>query len=105
MKSIARLALIVCLLTAISMAVVPAPELITAAEHIHQVADEIGNYGGRLVIGHRAEPKTLNPVTATDAVSREVIGRCNADLISINRLTQRTEPALAESWQISPDGR
>jgi len=105
MKTIVRLTLIVCLLAAISMAAGPAPEPITTAEHIQQVADEIGNYGGRLVIGQRAEPKTLNPVTATDAVSREVIGRCNADLISINRLTQKTEPALAESWQISPDGR
>jgi len=105
MKTIVRHTLIVCLLAAISMAAGPAPEPITAAEHIQQVADEIGNYGGRLVIGQRAEPKTVNPVTATDAVSREVIGRCNADLISINRLTQKTEPALAESWQISPDGR
>src|ERR1700756_273512 len=105
MKTIARLALIVCLLAAVSMAAGPAPEPITAGEDIQHVADEIGNYGGRLVIGQRAEPKTLNPVTATDAVSREVVGRCNADLISINRLTQKTEPALAESWVISPDGR
>jgi peptide/nickel transport system substrate-binding protein len=105
MKTIIRLALIVRLLAAVSMAAGPAPEPITAGEGIQRVADEIGNYGGRLVIGQRAEPKTLNPVTATDAVSREVIGRCNADLISINRLTQKTEPALAESWRISPDGR
>jgi peptide/nickel transport system substrate-binding protein len=105
MKTIIRLALFVCLLVAVSMAAGPAPEPITAGEGIQHGADEIGNYGGRLVIGQRAEPKTLNPVTATDAVSREVIGRCNADLISINRLTQKTEPALAESWRISPDGR
>ena len=51
------------------------------------------------------KPKTLNPVTATDAVSREVIERLNADLIEINRATQKTEPALAKSWQISRDGR
>jgi peptide/nickel transport system substrate-binding protein len=105
MKAIIRLALIVCLLAAVSMAAGPAPEPITAGEGIQRIADETGNYGGRLVISQRAEPKTLNPVTATDAVSREVIGRCNADLISINRLTQKTEPALAESWRISPDGR
>jgi peptide/nickel transport system substrate-binding protein len=105
MKTIIRLALIVCLLAAVSMAAGPAPEPITAGEGIQRIADETGNYGGRLVISQRAEPKTLNPVTATDAVSREVIGRCNADLISINRLTQKTEPALAESWRISPDGR
>ena len=28
-----------------------------------------------------------------------------ADLIHINRQTQRTEPALASSWKVSPDGR
>jgi peptide/nickel transport system substrate-binding protein len=64
-----------------------------------------GHYGGHLTIGQRAEPKTLNPVTATDAVSREVIGRLMADLIDINRSSQQTEPALAKSWKISPDGR
>jgi peptide/nickel transport system substrate-binding protein len=105
MKTIARLTLIVCLLAAVSMAAGPAPAPLAASEDIQHVVAEVGNYGGRLVIGQRAEPKTLNPVTATDAVSREVIGRCNADLISINRLTQRTEPALAESWKISPDAR
>jgi len=105
MKDIARLALIVCLLAAVSMAAGPAPAPLTASEDIQHVTNEIGNYGGRLVIGQRAEPKTLNPVTATDAVSREVIGRCNADLITINRLTQQTEPGLAKSWKISPDGR
>src|SRR5207253_1476208 len=56
-------------------------------------------------IGGRAEPKTLNPVIATDTVSREVIGRMMADLIDINRSSQQTEPALAKSWKISPDGR
>lgn len=78
---------------------------VTSAEEVQQVNGEVGRYGGRLVVGQRTEPKTLNPVTATDAVSREVIGRCNADLISINRLSQRTEPALAESWTMSADGR
>jgi peptide/nickel transport system substrate-binding protein len=57
------------------------------------------------VVGERSEPKTLNPVTATDAVSREVIGRLMADLIDINRVTQQTEPGLAKSWKISRDGR
>src|SRR5207253_671641 len=56
-------------------------------------------------IGGRAEPKTLNPVIATDTVSREVIGRMMADLIDIKRASQQTEPALAKSWKTSPDGR
>ena len=104
MKTIARLALVVCLLAAVSAAA-PAAQPINSSEGIQRLSDIVGQYGGRLVVGQRAEPKTLNPVTASDAVSREVIDRCHADLIHINRLTQKTEPALAESWKISPDGR
>jgi peptide/nickel transport system substrate-binding protein len=64
-----------------------------------------GQAGGRLVVALRSEPKTLNPILSVDATSREVIGAMNADLIHINRETQRTEPALAKSWSVSPDGR
>ncbi len=104
MKTIARLSLFVCLLAPVAIAgVVPAP--LGPGEEVQQVPGGAGLYGGRLVVGQRAEPKTLNPVTAADALSREVIGRCNADLISINRESQKTEPALAESWKISADGR
>ena len=66
---------------------------------------EVGRHGGRLVVTQRSEPKTLNPVTAVDGTSREVIHRMTADLIHINRQSHRTEPALAESWTASPDGR
>jgi peptide/nickel transport system substrate-binding protein len=64
----------------------------------------MGHPGGRLVVALRAEPKTLNPLIALDAPSREVIGTMQADLVHINRATQLTEPALAKSWKISPDG-
>jgi len=71
-----------------------------------QVADnQVGRYGGTLVVAQGAEPKTLNPVTAADVRSREVIGRMTADLIHINRDSQKTEPALAKSWTTSRDGR
>jgi peptide/nickel transport system substrate-binding protein len=66
---------------------------------------EIGQYGGRLVVSERAEPKTLNPVTAIDGNSRDIIGMIMADLIHINRYSQRTEAALAKSWTVSSDGR
>ncbi|HKW16312.1 MAG TPA: ABC transporter substrate-binding protein [Terriglobales bacterium] len=105
MKTILRLALFVCLLANIALAAGPAPAPLSSSEQVLRVSEDVGRYGGRLVVGQRAEPKTLNPVTAADAVSREVIGRCNSDLISINRLTQKTEPGLAESWKTSSDGR
>ena len=68
------------------------------------VQGEIGRAGGRAVVSLRAEPKTLNPLTAADAPSREVIGTMQADLIHINRATQLTEAALAKSWKVSRDG-
>ncbi|HKT45907.1 MAG TPA: ABC transporter substrate-binding protein [Candidatus Acidoferrales bacterium] len=64
-----------------------------------------GNPGGTLTIALRTEPKTLNPVLSVDATSREVIGAMQADLIHINRETQQSEPALATSWTIAPDGK
>jgi peptide/nickel transport system substrate-binding protein len=76
-----------------------------AAEDLLVSGSQAGRRGGRLTVALRAEPKTLNPLTAMDSPSRDVIGRMHADLISINRLTQQTEPALAKSWTASPDGR
>jgi peptide/nickel transport system substrate-binding protein len=105
MKLSSRLALIVCLCAVAAVAAPPVPEPANASEELDRLESVTGQYGGHLVIGQRAEPKTLNPVTATDAVSREVIGRINADLIEINRASQQTEPALAKSWKISKDGR
>ncbi len=74
-------------------------------EELQTTDNEIGRYGGSLVVGQRTEPKTLNPVTAADAPSREVIGRMMADLIHINRASQQVEASLAKSWTVSKDGR
>jgi peptide/nickel transport system substrate-binding protein len=60
--------------------------------------------GGVLRVALRAEPKTFNPVVAIDAPSRDVIRRLHADLITIDRNTQKTTPSLAESWTHSSDG-
>ena len=105
MKAIACLSLVVCLCAAMSMASAPAPQPVNPGEELARVEGMTGHYGGHLVVGQRSEPKTLNPVTMTDAISREVVERLNADLIEINRATQKTEPALAKSWKTSPDGR
>jgi peptide/nickel transport system substrate-binding protein len=82
----------------------PAAQRGSSNEELLTLPGEIGRTGGRLVISLRAEPKTLNPLTATDAPSREVIlGAMQADLVHINRATQLTEPALAKSWKVSGD--
>jgi len=105
MKVTTSLTLLVCLLAGLCLAAGPAPEKPNPGEELFRAAQVSGHYGGQLTIGGRAEPKTFNPVIATDAVSREMIGRLMADLIEINRASQQTEPALAKSWKTSADGR
>jgi peptide/nickel transport system substrate-binding protein len=80
------------------------PQQKSSKEELLTLSGQVGRSGGRLVMSLRGEPKTLNPVIATDARSREVIGVMQADLVHINRATQLTEPALAKSWKVSPNG-
>lgn len=68
-------------------------------------AADVGRSGGQLALTQRAEPRTLNPVMAIDAPSREIIRQTTGDLIHINRETQLAEPALARSWSLSPNGK
>jgi len=93
------------LLASASCFAASAPQPPQRGEELQITDDEVGHYGGVLAVGQRSEPKTLNPATAADAPSREVIGRLTADLIHINRASQQTEPALAKSWTVSKDGR
>lgn len=57
------------------------------------------------MITKRSEPKTLNPLTAYDQNSRDLIGLLMADLLHINRSNYKTEAALAKSWKVSADFR
>jgi peptide/nickel transport system substrate-binding protein len=74
------------------------------AEDLYTVPGLSGRPGGRLVSGERAGPGTLNPIFTPDAASKNIIQRMMADLIHINRLTLKTEPALAKSYKVSPNG-
>src|SRR5579872_4777217 len=49
------------------------------------------------------DPRTFNPVTATDFYSDTVIGPVFEGLIRINELTALPEPGLAEKWEIADD--
>ncbi len=88
----------------VSHRVTASPQEKTTKEELLVLPGQVGRRGGRLVVSLRGEPKTLNPLIAADARSREVIGVMQADLVHINRATQQTELALAKSWKISPDG-
>ncbi len=73
-------------------------------QEVFRSSAEPGRPGGKLVISQRSEPRTFNPVPAVDQTSMGIIDRLNADLIHVNRETQKTEPSLARSWAVSKDG-
>jgi peptide/nickel transport system substrate-binding protein len=82
-----------------------AAQSIKPGEDILVAPGDIGSHGGRLTASLRTDPKSLNPVTAVDLPSKKLIALLFADLIHINLSTQRTEAALAKSWQVSADGK
>ena len=77
----------------------------SSGEQLLVTSGATGHYGGHLVVSLRSEPKTLNPVTSIDVSSREVIAQLTADLIHIDRASQKVVPSLAQSWTVSPDGK
>jgi peptide/nickel transport system substrate-binding protein len=92
------------LLLAAAMLLLIASRQGAAQEDFLRTSSEPGTRGGKLVIAQRSEPRTFNPVVAVDQNSLGINARMMADLIHINRATQKTEPALAKSWTVSKDG-
>ena len=68
-------------------------------------APEIGQYGGALVTAQIAEPRTFNPIVAAEDSSTNLLAPVFEGLVEQNIVTGEIEPALAESWTVSPDGR
>ena len=78
------------------------PLALTAA-----AATSLGNpnapQGGTFYYNLEGEPTTLNPLSSTDGYSRKVKDFVLDQLAVRNPDTYQWEPALAESWTISPD--
>jgi peptide/nickel transport system substrate-binding protein len=62
-------------------------------------------FGGELRFCLHAEPKTFNPVMVDDDASDTIRYLTGGVLVRLNRSTQGLEPAIAESWKVSKDGR
>jgi len=104
-RTLCRIVLIAVLAgTSFLWASAPAPQPVAGGEELLSSGSVTGEYGGRLVVALRAEPKTFNPLNAIDQPSRDIIGRMSSDLLHINAISQQTDPALAKSWKVSSDG-
>ena len=61
-------------------------------------------WGGGLVASIRSEPRTFNRLVARDVASSLVSALTQASLVRIDKVEDRVEPWLAESWTQSEDG-
>ncbi len=63
----------------------------------------VGKYGGSLIYPTIGDPKSFNWIVNNDQNTSEVGRIAYADLMGINKYTQRVEPELARSYQINPE--
>ena len=66
---------------------------------------EAGKYGGIFVLAASQEPKTFNPLVATDTYSSQAISLILSPLVTLDPIKDEIIPALAESWKIQDGGK
>lgn len=76
-----------------------------AAQNSTESATEIGRQGGRLALAMTEEPRTFNPITAIANPSLAVVEMVHGDLMHFDPERFEVAPALAETVQVSDDGR
>lgn len=97
--------LFVALGTALTSAEGPPPASLGARAAVLTQTPEIGQFGGALVASQVAEPRTFNPIVASEDSSTNLLAPVFEGLVEQNVLTGEIDWALAESWAASPDGR
>ena len=69
------------------------------------VGGAVAQGGGELRFCLRSEPKTFDPLKVEDDASESIRYLTGGVLVRLNRETQALEPGLAQSWEVSKDGR
>lgn len=65
---------------------------------------KVGSSGGNLVLANIANPKSFNPIIAQETSTTAITQYIFEGLTRVSGITAEPEPALAKSWDISPDG-
>jgi peptide/nickel transport system substrate-binding protein len=94
----------VLLLPAVGGPAAPPPSL-PGLPHPKVLLGDPGRFGGVFLDAQVSDPRTFNPILAQETSSTGPIGGLFDGLIEDNGETTETEPALAESWTTSKDGR
>ena len=76
--------------------------LVTAGCRVHHASD---NHAAQQILYTSivGDPRTFNPVIASDLYSGTIINDIFEGLVRINEMTALPEPDLAESWEIASD--
>src|SRR5215471_19547923 len=61
--------------------------------------------GQTFVFGAQGEPVQLDPAVITDGISGRITRQIYDGLVKYKGATTEVEPALAEKWDVSADGR
>lgn len=61
--------------------------------------------GGNLIVNLGAEPPTLHPITSMDQYSQDIKALVLDSMLTRNSNSYEWEPNLAETWEISKDGK
>ncbi len=64
-----------------------------------------GRYGGVFLDSQQSDPSTFNPILANSTSSTGPLANVFDGLVEANGKTTDIEPGLAESWNVSKDGR
>ncbi len=67
--------------------------------------DTQGKTGGTLRYALGGEPRTFNPLAANDVRSKLISGLFSATILEFDPIERRIVPGLAQTWEVSPDGR
>jgi peptide/nickel transport system substrate-binding protein len=93
-------------IVALGVTAIPACRSNTASD---RATNAVGNRdvprGGELLASVRSEPRSFNRHAAQDTTTSLVSSLTQARLVRVNQATQAVEPALAERWTSSDDGR
>ena len=57
------------------------------------------------VFGAQGEPVQLDPAVITDGISSRITRQIFDGLVKYKGATTEVEPALAQSWEVSPDAK
>src|SRR6266850_6383656 len=64
----------------------------------------VGKYGGKIVRATLGEPKSFNPIVASETSTTDFTQRIFQGLTDEDVFTGNIKPMLAESWEVAPDG-